>query len=348
LRRLARVHPTISTRTVLVAVLIVQAAASLVPRSVVLATGSETPPEWTVWVVAIGYGVFTGVMWPIVESYLSGGRTGRSLNTATGRFNVVWSGAVLASFWLMAPLLERNPLGVITALGVVQIASVVLLVTFGREPGRHLPHQHEPHPVSWGRLLAVFRVLLPLSYIVSGTLAPLLPSTLENVGVRGAWGPPVASAWLTSRVVVFFIFERWPGWHGRRWMPVLAGVLLLAGFAGTIIAPRFEAAALPVLVTMLALFGAGHAMIYLGALYYAMEVGKAEVDAGGVHEALIGLGYTLGPAIGLTVLVLGGADSVHSFDTWLIGTIALVSSIAGVLVAYNIRTKPDSNPDSSE
>lgn len=332
LRRLARAHEAISTRAVLIAVLAGQAVCSLIPRGVALIVGEPLPPEWTLWVVAVGFGVLTGVMWPIVESYLSGARTGRALSSATGLFNVVWSGSVLAAFWLMAPLLESRPLDVILALGMVQITSVVFILPLRREPGRHLPHEHEPHPGSWVHLLSIFRVLLPLSYVVSGTLSPLLPTSLEQMGIRELWRPPIASAWLVSRVVVFFVFERWPGWHGRTWMPLVAGVLLLGGFAGAIVAPRFGEYSTIVMIATLTVFGAGHAMIYLGALYYAMEVGRAEVDAGGVHEALIGLGYALGPVIGLTVLLLGGARSGVPFETWLIVAVVLVSGVAGTLI----------------
>ncbi|USN99594.1 MAG: hypothetical protein H6810_02720 [Phycisphaeraceae bacterium] len=348
LRRLTELLPGLSTRAVLLASLVCQAAGSLTPQAVAWATGADAPPEWTIWIVAIGYGVFTGVMWPIVESYLSGGRKGHTLSAATGRFNVVWSGAVLVAVWLMAPLLETNPLGVITALGVVQLASAGLLARFGPEPGRHLPHEHEPHPGSWRHLLTVFRVLLPLAYVVSGTLAPLLPTTLESIGVREAWRPPVASAWLVTRVIVFFLFERWPGWHGRRWMPVVAGGCLVAGFAGTVIAPWLGGSGLLVLIAMLGLFGMGHAMIYLGALYYAMEVGRAEVDAGGTHEALIGLGYALGPAIGLGVLLVPGGGSEAAFESRLIAVVAVFALAAAGIVAHRLRTLPDRPGSSSE
>ena len=46
-------------------------------------------------------------------------------------------------------------------------------------------------------------------------------------------------------------------------------------------------------------FGAGMGIVYYAALYYAMAVGRAEVDAGGTHEGLIGGGYTIGPLVGL-------------------------------------------------
>ncbi len=46
-------------------------------------------------------------------------------------------------------------------------------------------------------------------------------------------------------------------------------------------------------------FGAGIGIIYYAALYYAMSIGKGQVDASGKHESLIGMGYAIGPASGL-------------------------------------------------
>ena len=53
------------------------------------------------------------------------------------------------------------------------------------------------------------------------------------------------------------------------------------------------------------LFGAGHAMIYYAALFYGMAVGGGEVEAGGKHEAVIGLGYLGGPVLALGGIWLG-------------------------------------------
>jgi len=46
-------------------------------------------------------------------------------------------------------------------------------------------------------------------------------------------------------------------------------------------------------------FGVSAGMTYYAALYYAMVVKNASVDAGGAHEGLIGAGYAVGPAAGL-------------------------------------------------
>jgi uncharacterized membrane protein len=56
----------------------------------------------------------------------------------------------------------------------------------------------------------------------------------------------------------------------------------------------------------LSMFGVGMGIVYYAALYYAMAVGRAEVNAGGIHEALIGGGYMVGPL--LCLLSMQGAS----------------------------------------
>ena len=68
-----------------------------------------------------------------------------------------------------------------------------------------------------------------------------------------------------------------------------------------------SAFSLPLLIIGLVLFGAGMGATYYVALYYAMSVGRAEIDAGGKHEAFIGMGYMAGPLVGLSYLQI--ADS---------------------------------------
>jgi hypothetical protein len=75
--------------------------------------------------------------------------------------------------------------------------------------------------------------------------------------------------------------------------------------------------------------------IYTGALYYVMEVGASEVEAGGTHEALIGGGYTLGPLIGLGGLLaaenLGEGERFSAEQATVV--LATLASLAAVGVA---------------
>jgi hypothetical protein len=92
------------------------------------------------------------------------------------------------------------------------------------------------------------------------------------------------------------------------------------GFAITIMATSATMA-----FVGLAMFGAGHGTIYYAGLYYAMAVGGAEVDAGGRFEALIGLGYVIGP---LAVMLCDESKGQLVGATWAAAMLGLVPALA--------------------
>lgn len=308
--------------------------------------------SWPIWLLVALYSPLTGIVWPIVESYVSGGRRGPGLRSAIGRFNWTWSGAIVVAYVAVSPALPaatENGVAealphlrgayVIAALGMLHLVTLAFLAPWPREPGRHLAEHHEPHPASWRRMLTTFRILLPASYIVLTVLLPYLPGAFERIRAPRDWHMALAAVWLASRWLAFVMLERWHGWHGRWWPPVAGGVLVLVGFGGAVLAPGAAAlggGAMAVLLAGLACFGVGMAVIYCGALYYAMEVGDARVEAGGTHEALIGIGYTAGPALGLLAV---GAERVGVipkgwFEGVLVGTVALVALVAAGIAAF--------------
>jgi predicted MFS family arabinose efflux permease len=50
------------------------------------------------------------------------------------------------------------------------------------------------------------------------------------------------------------------------------------------------------------LFGFGLGLIYYSSLYYSMDAGDAKGEHGGFHEAMIGAGNCVGPAVGAAAL----------------------------------------------
>jgi len=343
LRTLARRSPWVTSRGVLALLLVLLAAVCMIPVAAERATGSAQ--AWSIWLVAVVYAPLTGALWPIVEAYLSGGRRGKELRHAVGGFNILWAGAVAASLWLAAPLVEPQPLLVLALLGLLHMLSLGLLPALGREPGRHLSDRpHDIHPLDRG-LLRVFRILLPASYLVSSTLQPFLPSGLARLDVSVAWGAPAAATWMVTRVGVFVLMQRWHGWRHAGYLPAAGAALLLGGFVVTVIAPSLRDALptpLPLILMLagLAAFGAGMAVIYCAALYYAMEVGSAEVDAGGAHEALIGVGYAAGPIAGLACLAATDPIKNHTFGgvtfEALLATGVTLVTVVAVLVAIRV------------
>ena len=86
--------------------------------------------------------------------------------------------------------------------------------------------------------------------------------------------------------------------------------------------------------------------IYTAAIYYAMEVGQGEIDSGAVHETLIGVGYALGPALGIAASLAVSWKLIpdRAFTTALI--IATVLACIALATLITALTKPRKAPES--
>ena len=350
LLRAMRRSRRITTRRVLVGLMLVLTAVAQLPLVAHVFFNQYT--EAALWVMGIVFMAATGVQWPIVHAYLSGGRRGRAQRSAIGKFNITWATALVLAFWSMAPLLKHHPFVIVSVLGAVHLVIAVIVLMLPDEPAKHVEDDslEEGDPELYRQLLVVFRTMLIASYVILSVMTPLLPSIETKLGLPAIWWTPVASTWLVVRIVFFALLERWHGWHGRWLVPWVGMGTLVIGFAIAMIAPmvgpyagsslpnelgqhEFNALGLMVLMSGLALAGVGISLTYYGALYYAMAVGGADVEAGGKHEAFIGVGYTAGPLCGL----IGGL--VHEGGLGVIGvTSAVVIGMIGLAVTKALKS----------
>lgn len=301
LRRFAARHAWLTSGRLLACISIVLGLLAALPLVTRPAAESGAMGAWAIWLMMAAQGLLSGATWPIVESYLSGGRRGQRLRHATGLFNITWGGCIVVALAALGPFVRPHPLEALAAMLPVYGVCALLTIWMGPEPARSLPDAHPTRPGRYKKLLSVFRIQLPTSFLVVAVLEPASPFLIASVAIEDPWRAPAAAIWLATRVATFALLARWHGWHGRWAMPAIAAVLMLAGFAGITIGPNVEALASARVLVLggLAVLGLGVGMIYTGALYYAMEVGDAEIDAGGKHEAFIGLGYLGGPLVGL-------------------------------------------------
>jgi predicted MFS family arabinose efflux permease len=107
------------------------------------------------------------------------------------------------------------------------------------------------------------------------------------------------SIWFFVRLCTFIVLWKWNGWHYRFFWLFKAFILLIAGFLILLISNN-----LFILLFAQIIFGWAVGLIYYSSLYYAMHVGEAAASHGGLHEAAIGAGIFLGPAIGSSTLFL--------------------------------------------
>ncbi len=347
LRRLTRAG--VQPRTVLGVIMLGMAGLCVLPWSAqalgLVGTG-EGASAWPIWLAVGLYSPLSGMLWPIVESFLAGGRTDRQLRGDIGKFNIAWSSSLVVTLLVMGPLVEQYALWILNGLAVVHLSCLLVLRGFHPAPGEHAHEKHHA-PRVYRQLLAFLRLMLPVSFMFVSTLSPYVPFALEQLKLAKQYHTPFVAIWYAARVGTFFAMERWHGWHGKWSVPVAGAVVLMGSFAVLVAAPMLleTASALIVFGIGLVGFGIGVGVIYCAALYYAMEVGSDGVDAGGMHETLIGIGYSVGPVCGLLGLAAVATGAVRSLDSRqgdaatliMLGLVTALSVAVGGLAIWRAR-----------
>lgn len=289
-----------SPRSVLAFLLLIQAAVCM--------TTLVFSGEWTLWLTGGILGICSAWMWPIVESFLVAGRHGKEMRRVIGWWNIVWMISVATTMFAMAPLMDAHASMVIVGLGALFCVGALVLAAYPKNPAEHdVEASSAVVPTSYKQLLKGVRILLPLSYIINGTLAPLLPYVLTNLTIELFWQTPAVATWMIARVGVTWWMWKVEGWHNRWSVLWLAIIAMAIGFVCI-----FAASGLVTLFAGLTLFGGGMGMVYYAGLYYAMAVGHGELNAGGTHEALIGTGYAIGPTAGLLAISFSKSEATVS------------------------------------
>lgn len=244
-------------------------------------------------------GFFEGAKWPIVESYVGAGLEPSEQLGAVGRFNVSWAFAVPLALAASGPLIASGQPALLFLLAAA--ANVLGLVLCATLP-KAAPHLESTHPAllvgaesaRYAALLVASRWTMLSSYALMFLLAPLLPEVFQRLGRPVAEATLWASSMDAVRVLTFATLALLSGWRGRI-APLLAGAVGVP--VGFVIIMSGSSLGMVILGELI--FGVLVGIIYHSALYYALVVKNAAVDAGGGHEGLIGLGLALGPAVGL-------------------------------------------------
>jgi hypothetical protein len=255
------------------------------------------------WLYALNaaVGVFYGLKWPIIESYVSAGQGAQASAGTIGRFNLSWSVAVPLALAFTGPANAYSRVGLFLAPTIINFAAIGLARPLPAVPP-HLPAAHPARPGEaerrrMARLLTASRWLLLLSYACMWVISALIPTVLSRLAVPAAWAPGASGLLDAARFAAFVVLAASHAWIGRAGLLVALGLLVPGGFFLVLLGGSLAA-----VLGGEMLFGLAAGGVYVSALYYAMVVKNASVDAGGAHEALIGSGFALGPLVGLLAL----------------------------------------------
>lgn len=252
---------------------------------------------------AVAKSCLAGFTWPVIESLVCAGRSPTGAARAIGWFNVSWATGLPLSTALAGIVIESSTSGLFVCCAGFTLAG--LLSAWPLSDPTHLPEHHPHRPdaqqlAHLRTLLIASRSLLFLGYLMLPILAALMPSVFEELGFSVAIATVLLAIMDLVRLITFVVMQNTARWHGHPSLLVMMAAVLPVGFFATLLGP-----AVAIVIIGEILFGVSEGVIYYSALYYAMVVENASVDAGGIHESLIGLGGLIGPLLGLGGEYLG-------------------------------------------
>jgi predicted MFS family arabinose efflux permease len=277
------------------------------------------------------------LIWPALETLVTEGEDYAGTARMVGRYNVVWASTNALAFfsggWLWQQWGRTGLYGICLTLIVSQF---LLTLWLERQARRVAPANqstalaaHQPEAAAFRQAISPKGFLHlawlanPFAYVAINTLAANIPQLAEKFSLSPAQAGMFCSLWFFARMMAFIGLWRWTGWHYRfRWL--LAGYLtLLVGFMLIMLAPQLWL----VLVAQV-IFGAAIGLMYYSSLFYAMDLGESKGEHGGLHEAAIGLGVCIGPAVGAAALQL--APRMAYAGVWAVSALLCVG-LAGLL-----------------
>ena len=264
-----------------------------------------SPGRLIIWGGFAGIGLLEGMKWPIIESYLTAGATPARAMKVLGRFNVAWSSAVPLSLIVAGPMMgSGSPRSFIVLALLLHVVGLMMIIGLPVRPA-HLPTDHPERPdpdttCRYRALLTASRWSMLGGYAMMFLLAPLLPTIFtDRLGHSVSWAPGLSSVMDCCRLAAFIFLGVVTAWRGRRLPLIVCAFGLPIGFLMVLFAQHTATA-----IAGQIIFGFGTGMVYYAAIYHAMVLANASVEAGGEHEGLIGSGFALGPAVGLLGLGL--------------------------------------------
>ena len=308
----------------------------------IAAVGVFYPTPKVVTILLITYTMVISLTWPMLESLVSANLSARELSRVLGAYNLVWAGIGACAVAINGTIIEHWPKGVFL---IPTIAHALGLILLWLTPPSSAPATHadtdenlraEDALLEQRRLaLWLSRIALPATYIVIFSLSAMLPSLPAIKRLPTSYATLIGSAWLVARWFTFWFLGATHWWHTRPRLLLYAALLMLIGFMGTVLPATRSGPLPPILSLMIAsqiILGLSLGLIYSASLYFGMVLSDGSTEHGGYHEALIGLGQSMGPLAGAIAQTIwpGSAVAGIAAVSGLVALAILAAAIAAM------------------
>jgi predicted MFS family arabinose efflux permease len=251
------------------------------------------------------------LIWPTIEALVSEGESPAGVPRAVGLYNITWAVTNALAFFIGGTFIQTLGFGSIYYLPMGIVAAQLVLTFWLQNHATELarlavnkppvapppPDPNRPSPARAKAFLRMAWLANPFAYIAINTLIAVIPGLAVRLQLSPMLAGFICSLWCFARLGAFFALWLWTDWHYRfRWL-VTAFAVLIVSFAAILIVPS-----LAVLFAAQIFFGVAIGLIYYSSLFYSMDASEIKSEHGGIHEAAIGVGNCVGPAVGAASL----------------------------------------------
>jgi predicted MFS family arabinose efflux permease len=263
----------------------------------------------------IAAAIFTSLgmclIWPTIEALVSEGEPPEGVPRAVGLYNITWAVTNAIAYFIGGTFIQTLGFKSIYYIPMVIVIAQLVLTFWLQNHATELarlainqpsvapppPNSYRPPPARAKAFLRMAWLANPCAYIAINTLLAVIPGLAVRLHLSPMLAGFTCSLWCFARLGTFLVLWSWPGWHYRfRWLVTAFG-LLIVSFAAILIVPS-----LAVLLVAQLFFGAAIGLIYYSSLFYSMDASETKSEHGGIHEAAIGAGNFIGPAVGAASL----------------------------------------------
>lgn len=241
--------------------------------------------------------------WPAIESALSRSPGTLRLGTRMMFYNLSWSTSTFIAFFLTGAFGELIGWSNLCLILGGCVVGILVVMAFWTIPQSMIHKEHTAdrtedaavpiEPMKASTLLIMAWVANLFAFVGANAMVPLMPAVTKGLGINNAGiATAVGSIYMFTRVIGFVLGWIWIGWRYRiRWKLTFVTIMLVSTYF-IIVSQNISELILLQIVLGLAL-----AMIYSGSLFYAMHLSRGSGHNAGIHEAVIGVGTVLGPAL---------------------------------------------------
>jgi predicted MFS family arabinose efflux permease len=244
------------------------------------------------------------LIWPTIEGLVSEGEDAVGLPRIVGIYNVTWAVTNAIAYFIGGTLIEKCGYKIVFWLPLALVGGMLALTFWLQRHAAELAHEtlhkstaprepHQPASPYAKTFLKMAWLANPFAYIAIQTLIAVIPGIAAKFHLSPMFAGFICTLWCFVRLGAFLTLWHWTKWHYKfRWLATSFAILILS-FAAILMSPNLYS-----LIAAQIFFGAVAGLIYYSSLFYSMDAGDTKSEHGGIHEAAIGLGNCVGPAVG--------------------------------------------------